>query len=61
MLTTDTHLFPVDSQPGNLRVEVRKVSTLEQWIVAEAYTRHDVTSTERDLFDFWEKLVHLAV
>lgn len=54
-------MFPVYSQSGNLGVEVREVSTLKQWIVAETYARYDVTSTERDLFNFREKVLHLAV
>jgi hypothetical protein len=46
---------------GIAGVKVRKVTTLKKGIVAEANARDDVGSTERDLFDYWEKLFWGAI
>ena len=61
IFSTVSYLFPVYPQPGDLGVKIREVSTLKQWVVAETYARYDVTGTKGGLFNFREKLLHLAV
>src|ERR1700761_4206493 len=44
-----TYLFPIDTKPCNLGIEIREVPSLQQWIVAESNTRYDMTRTKRNL------------
>lgn len=49
-----SYLFPVDTQPRNLGVEVREVPARQQRVVAEPDPRNDMAGTESDLLDFGE-------
>lgn len=57
----DGQFLPVGSEAGELSVRVTEVTALEQRVVAEADTRHDMTGAEGDLFGLCEVLVGVAV
>lgn len=57
----DRQLFPVDSQPRDLGVEVGEVAALEERVVGEVDAGHDVAGAEGDLLGLGEELVDVAV
>lgn len=57
----DGELLPVDSETGDLGVEVGEVTALEKRIVGETDTGDDVGSAESDLLGFGEELIDIAV
>lgn len=51
-------MFPVDAQAGDLRIEIRKVSALQERVITEAYSRNNVARAECGLLDLREKFVN---
>jgi hypothetical protein len=57
----DGQLLPVDTESGDLSVEVRKVPALQEGIVGEPDSRDDVTCAEGNLLGLGEELVDTPV
>lgn len=49
------------AQPGELRVEIREDTTLQQRIVAEVDARNDVGDAKRDLLGLREEIIGISV
>src|ERR1700678_1243805 len=49
------------SQPFDLSIQIGKITTLEERIIAEVDPRHDVLGTECHLFGLGEEIVHATV
>jgi len=56
-MTFQTHLFPVNSQTGNLSVEVREVASEQERVVTETNPRDHMASTKGTLLNLREELV----
>ena len=58
---TRPHLFPIGAESALLGVEITKVPSLQERIVAEPNTGNDVAGTESDLFCLSEEFVNAAI
>lgn len=52
-----TNLLPVYAETRNLRIEIRKLTSLEERIVANSNTGNEMACTERDLLCLGEVLI----
>jgi hypothetical protein len=49
------------TKPLHLRVEIGKITSLQQWIVAKVDTLNDVVGAESDLLGFREEVIDAAI
>jgi hypothetical protein len=55
------YLFPIGAEPALLSVEITKVPSLQEGIVAEPDTGNDVASAESDLLCLGKEFVHATI
>lgn len=54
-------LFPINPQPSNLSIKIRKIPSLQQRIVAKTDAWYDMASTKGNLLDFWEEFIDSTI
>jgi len=59
--SVDGELLPIDTQPRNLGIEIRKVPSLQQGIITESDAGNDMAGTERNLLDLGEILIDSTI